>query len=82
MGYTLIDKSVGPPVWGGTITPGDGDIDAPIALELSTFVALGLITGAGKQWCGKMAVFASVWLGAITPSILAAADASAPANIF
>jgi len=29
-----------------------------------------------------MAVFASVWLGAITPSILAAADASAPANIF
>lgn len=80
--HTLIDKSDGTAVWVGTITPGGVDIAVPIALELATFVALGLITGVGKQWCGKMAPFPSVWLGGRTHSVFVPVVVSAPANIF
>lgn len=80
--HTLTDKSAGNAVWAGTITLGDGDIAVPITLELATFVALGLITGAGKQWCGKIAPFPIVWLGAKTHSVFAPVVVSAPANIF
>jgi hypothetical protein len=66
----LIDKSVAAPVWAETTAAGDGDIIVPTAFESATFVAVGLITGAGKQWCGKIDACPT------TPSIFA------PANTF
>jgi hypothetical protein len=72
----LIDKSVAAPVWAEMTAAGDGDITAPTALESATFVAVGLIAGAGKQWSGKMDVCPRVWFEATTPSIFA------PANTF
>lgn len=82
MECTLDDNSVDIPVWIGPITPGNGDTGVPIALELATFVTLGLMTGAGKHWFDKIAPFRIIGLEATTSLFLAAAVASASGERF
>lgn len=54
----------------------------PIALELATLVTLGLMTGAGKHWFGKIVPFRMIGLEATTSLFLAAAVASVSGDRF